>query len=101
MNKKDFTGLDRKLNAFLDKQMRFDDFLKAVYTSKTEMSFTRYLYDYEKALLLRELDTDRLSRAEAIAKFKESKDLLDLGMVTQEEFSTLSKEPTPVIMDKQ
>jgi hypothetical protein len=71
---------------------------KAVFTSKTEMGFTRYLYDYETALSVGELVTDRLTRAEAIAKLKESKDLLDLGMVTQEEFSALKKELTPVIM---
>ena len=72
---------------------------KIVFTSKTEMGFTRYLYDYETALSVGELVTDRLSRAEAIAKLKESKDLLDLGMVTQEEFSALKKELTPVIMN--
>ena len=41
-----------------------------------------------------------LTRKEAIAKLKEQKDLLDLGMVSQEEFNALRKELTPIIMNK-
>jgi len=73
---------------------------EVTFTSKTEGGFTRYLYGYEKALSVGELATDRLSRAEAIAKLKESKDLLDLGMLTQEEFNALRKDLTPIIMGK-
>ena len=47
-----------------------------------------------------EIASDVLSRTEAIAKLKEAKDLLDLGMVTQEEFNALRKELTPIIMNK-
>jgi hypothetical protein len=71
---------------------------KVAFTSKTEDGFTRYLYNYETALTVGEIVTDRLSRLEAIAKLKESKDLLDLGMVTKEEFNRLRKELTPIIM---
>ena len=41
-----------------------------------------------------------LTREEAIAKLKEAKDLMDLGMMSQEEFETLRKELTPIIMNK-
>ena len=74
---------------------------KVTFTSKTEGGFTRYLYDYETALSVGEIASDVLSRTEAIAKLKEAKDLLDLGMVTQEEFNALRKELTPIIMNKQ
>jgi hypothetical protein len=41
-----------------------------------------------------------LTREQAIAKLKEQKDLLDLGMVSQEDFDKLRKELTPIIMNK-
>ena len=41
-----------------------------------------------------------LTREEAIAKLKEAKDLMDLGMMSQEEFEALRKELTPIIMNK-
>ena len=41
-----------------------------------------------------------LSREQAIAKLKEAKDLMDLGMMSQEEFNALRKELTPIIMNK-
>ena len=41
-----------------------------------------------------------LTREEAIAKLKEAKDLMDLGMMSQEEFDALRKELTPIIMNK-
>jgi len=41
-----------------------------------------------------------LSREQAIAKLKEAKDLMDLGMMSQEEFDALRKELTPIIMNK-
>ena len=41
-----------------------------------------------------------LSRELAIAKLKEAKDLMDLGMMSQEEFNALRKELTPIIMNK-
>ena len=41
-----------------------------------------------------------LSREQAIAKLKEAKDLMDLGMMSQEEFNALRNELTPIIMNK-
>lgn len=39
-----------------------------------------------------------MTREEAIAKLKESKDLLDLGLINQEEYEVLKKEFSPIIM---
>ena len=41
-----------------------------------------------------------LTREQAIAKLKEQKDLLDLGLISQEDFDKLRKELTPIIMNK-
>ena len=62
----------------------------------------RYLTAFSTAFGLGELKNPNapLTRKEAIAKLKESKDLLDLGMLTQEEFDALRKELTPIIMNK-
>ena len=38
------------------------------------------------------------SREEAIAKLKEAKDLLDLEMMSQEEYDKIKAELTPIIM---
>lgn len=39
-----------------------------------------------------------LTREQAILKLKESKDLLDLGLLTQEEYNKIKAELTPIIM---
>ena len=39
-----------------------------------------------------------LTREQAIMKLKESKDLLDLGLLTQEEYNKIKAELTPIIM---
>ena len=41
-----------------------------------------------------------MTREEAIAKLKEGKDLLDLGLINQEEYEILKKELSPLIMNK-
>ena len=41
-----------------------------------------------------------LTRKEAISKLEESKDLLDLEMITREEFNLIKKELTPIILKK-
>jgi hypothetical protein len=58
--------------------------------------------DYEKAVLsgeIRSLNAP-LTREEAIAKLKESKDLLDLGLLAQPEYDKIKLELTPIIMKK-
>lgn len=39
-----------------------------------------------------------MTREQAIAKLKEQKDLLDLGMITKEQFEELKVKLTPIIM---
>jgi hypothetical protein len=39
-----------------------------------------------------------MNRAEAIAKLKESKDLLDLGLLKVEEYDKIKAKLTPIIM---
>lgn len=56
----------------------------------------------EKALDSRELLllNAQLTRSEAIAKLKESKDLLDLGVIEKLEYEKLKKDLTPIILNK-
>lgn len=54
--------------------------------------------DIELAIETKEIRTNGMTKEEAIAKLKESKDLLDLGMIKQEDFDKLKAELTPVIM---
>ncbi len=55
--------------------------------------------DTENAIELGELllKNRKMTREEAIAKLKESKDLLDLEMMSQEEYDALKKELAPII----
>lgn len=55
--------------------------------------------DYEKSVLTGEIRSSNapLTRDEAIAKLKESKDLLDLGIIEADEYEKLKKALTPVI----
>lgn len=55
--------------------------------------------DLEKSLAMGELVPSNLpmSREEAIAKLKEAKDLLDLDMMTQEEYDGLKEKLAPII----
>lgn len=52
----------------------------------------------EDAIKEGEIETTGLNREEAISKLKETKDLLDLGMITQKEYEKVKKELTPIIM---
>ena len=42
-----------------------------------------------------------MTKEEAIAKLKETKELLDLGMIKQEDYDKLKLELTPIIMKQQ
>lgn len=57
---------------------------------------------YEKAVLAGEIKSVNapLTRNEAIAKLKESKDLLDLGIIELTEYENLKKELTPIIINR-
>lgn len=63
-------------------------------------SNNRSIYDYEKALQLGEVINPAapISREEAIRKLKESKDLLDLGMLSQGKYDSIKAVLSPVIM---
>ena len=65
--------------------------------SKTEMGMSSYYISIEKAINSGEIETSVLTREQAIAKLKESKDLLDLEMMTQEEYDKIKMELTPII----
>jgi hypothetical protein len=58
--------------------------------------------DYEKAVLAGEISSLHapMTREQAIAKLKEAKELLDLGMMTPEKFEALKKKLAPIIMKK-
>ncbi|MDB9713736.1 hypothetical protein OAA74_03710 [Flavobacteriaceae bacterium] len=58
----------------------------------------RYPIEIEQALEFKEIESSILSREEAIAKLKEAKDLLDLEMMSQEEYDKIKAELTPIIM---
>ena len=52
----------------------------------------------EGALANGEIKSKIMSRKEAIAKLKEAKDLLDLEMMSQEDYKSLRKKLAPIIM---
>lgn len=58
--------------------------------------------DYEKAVLVGEIRSLNapMTREEAIAKLKESKELLDLGLLEPSDYEKLKQELTPLIMRK-
>ncbi len=58
------------------------------------------VFDYEKSVIAGEIKSLNapMTRKEAIAKLKESKDLLDLGLLKQEEYDKIKSELTPIIM---
>ncbi len=58
--------------------------------------------DYEKSVLAGEIKSLNapLTRAEAIAKLKESKELMDLGLLDEAEYEKIKQELTPIIMNK-
>lgn len=66
-------------------------------TIKHQIGMNRYLIAYEKALSAGEVQDNVVSRDEAIAKLKEAKELLDIEMMTREEYDALKEELTPII----
>ena len=72
-------------------------------------SFTKILshsrktiVDIEKALASGEIVNTNapLSKQEAIQKLKESKDLMELDLLSKEEYKKLKEKLTPIILDK-
>jgi hypothetical protein len=56
--------------------------------------------NFETALSTGEIEGFGMTREQAISKLKEAKDLLDLGMMTQEEYDKMKGELSPIIMKK-
>jgi hypothetical protein len=56
------------------------------------------MIDFEEALATGEIQSKGMSREQAIAKLKEAKDLVDLGMMSKEDFEKLKSELTPIII---
>ena len=54
--------------------------------------------DFEEAISTGEIQSKGMSREQAIAKLKEAKDLVDLGMMSKEDFEKLKLELTPIII---
>jgi hypothetical protein len=59
------------------------------------------LIDYDTALEVGEIKNPykKLTKEEAIAKLKEAKELLELGIITQEDYDKLKSEMTPIILN--
>ena len=68
--------------------------------TKSRDGLSNFWIAIEDAIKEGEIETTGLNREDAIAKLKETKDLLDLGMITQEEYEKVKKELTPIIMEK-
>ncbi len=71
-----------------------------VAVTKTPDGLSNLWVEIEEAIKNGEIETTGLNREEAIAKLKESKELLDLGMISKEEYDKIKKELTPIIMKK-
>jgi len=56
--------------------------------------------DFEEAIATGEIQSAGMTREQAIAKLKEAKDLVDLGMMTKEDFEKLKAELSKIIMQK-
>ena len=74
----------------------YDPTLSSLFSEKR-----RTIIDLELALSTGEVvnPNQKMTREEAIVKLKESKDLLDLGLLTQEEYNKIKAELTPIIMN--
>ena len=62
----------------------------------------RTIIDIDKALESNEIinKNKTLTRSEAIAKLKESKDLFELGLMSENEYNLIKKKLTPIIMNE-
>jgi len=97
------------LNTLSDKKVVVDK-LKTYGTKKSGFKmyahFKGYglvpvLIDYDTALELGEIKNPKikLTKEQAISKLKETKELLDLGVITQADYDKLKSELTPLILN--
>jgi hypothetical protein len=69
-----------------------------VAVTKSTNGLTNYWIEIEAAIRDGEIGTTGLNREQAIAKLKETKDLLDLDLITKEEYDKVKTELTSIIM---
>jgi len=75
--------------------------LTRVMTTKPDgMVYTLAIINLEGALQAGEIISSIISRKEAIEKLKEAKDLLDLDLMTKDEYNSLKIELTPIIREE-
>jgi hypothetical protein len=82
-----------------DSELSVYAYVKDLSMSSSMGANNRTIIDLEMAINTGEVlnPNAAMTREQAIAKLKESKDLLDLGMITQEEYEKLKVELTPII----
>jgi len=97
INKKGFETEIKKFRIYGKKRTGFT----VIAVSKSTLGLTNYWVEIEPAIKNGEIETSILTREQAIAKLKETKDLLDLDMITKEEYEKVKKELTPIIMNKE
>ncbi len=70
--------------------------------SAPALARNRTIFDLEMSIETKEVVNPNaaMTKEQAIAKLKEAKDLVDLGMMTQVEFDQLKEKLTPIIMKK-
>ena len=70
--------------------------------SVAALARNRTIFDLEMSIETKEVVNPNaaMTKEQAIAKLKEAKDLVDLGMMTQAEFDQLKEKLTPIIMKK-
>jgi hypothetical protein len=59
-----------------------------------------YEIDFEEAIATGEIQSFGMTREQAIAKLKEAKDLVDLGLMSKEDFEKLKEELSKIILQK-
>lgn len=67
---------------------------------KTKTGMDRGYLDVDKALRDGEIVSTVMTRAQAIKKLKESKELFDLELMSKEEYEKIRAELTPIITGK-
>lgn len=72
-------------------------FNKKVWITASGNSFRIYPTNLQKAINNREIESKWITRDDAIAILKDNKDLLDLEMISQEEYDKIKTELTPII----
>lgn len=75
---------------------------KSVRAAKFMGNDRRIITNIEKAFEVGEvyLKNRKMTKSEAMTVIKEKKELLDLGVITKEEFDKIKKELTPILLEK-